>query len=130
MKKIITAILAVLYFAVSSGMVFNIHYCKNKVSSVQIDLLAKDLCGCSKKGKKTAKKNCCKTEHKIVKLATDYKVSTTNYTIHSPIEALATNQFIFNVTSFKDDAYYQINHHLPPLISFQDTYLKNCTFLI
>jgi undecaprenyl pyrophosphate synthase len=130
MKKIITAILAVLYFAVSSGMVFNIHYCKNKVSSVQIDLLAKDLCGCSKKGKKTAKKNCCKTEHKIIKLATDYKISTTNYTIHAPVEVLDTNHFSFNVTSTKVDVFQQANNHIPPLISFQDTYLKNCTFRI
>ncbi|MCZ2223360.1 MAG: hypothetical protein LC122_06990 [Chitinophagales bacterium] len=129
MKKVVTAILTILYFSVSSGMVFNIHYCKDKVSSVQIDLLAKDLCGCSKKDKKTNKKNCCKTEHKIIKLQNDHKVSTVDYSFKTPITPVLFTNYFFN-TSFKS---LNFNNHttiIPPLISEQDIHIENCVFRI
>lgn len=129
MKKIVTAILAILYFSVSSGMIFNIHYCKDKVSSVQIDLLAKDLCGCSKKGKKTKKKNCCKTEHKIIKLQNDHKVSTVDYSLKTPVTPVLFTNYIFDspLKSFKNNNVTVIK---PPLISGQNIHIENCVFRI
>lgn len=130
MKKIVTAILAILYFSVSSGMVFNIHYCKDKVSSVKIDLLAKDLCGCSKKGKKTNKKNCCKTEHKIIKLQNDHKISTTDYSLKIPVTPVLLTNYFFDspLKSFNNNN--NVTVIKPPLISEQNIHIENCVFRI
>ncbi|MBX2930556.1 MAG: hypothetical protein KF781_01270 [Chitinophagaceae bacterium] len=129
MKKAITAILAILYFSVSSGIVFNIHYCKDKVSSVQIDLLAKELCGCTKKGKKSEKKNCCKTEHKVIKLQNDHKTTVTDYVLKAPITLFTSSYHLVDVY-FNETPTAVAYSFIPPLLSEQHIHIKNCVFRI
>jgi hypothetical protein len=66
MKRSAVAILAIIYFAISSGVVVNIHYCMGKMSSVKLQAWTPSSCGCGKKME--SKKGCCKTELKVVKI--------------------------------------------------------------
>jgi hypothetical protein len=128
MKRSAVAILALIYFAISSGVVVNIHYCMGKMSSAKLQAWAPKSCGCGKKME--SKKGCCKTELKVVKLEDAQKASYANFTIHAPVTPLFTELSLLQTPSYtaQDISYPQ--EHSPPDISKQDTYLRNCVFRI
>jgi len=70
MKRLLVCILAFLYFAMSSGFVLNVHYCKGKIKSVDVALVASQLCECKKKTK-----TCCKTQQTVVKLSDKHQAA-------------------------------------------------------
>jgi hypothetical protein len=128
MKKTVSVILILFYFAVSSGVAINLHYCMNRFDSLQLGAVKSEVCG--KCGMHTEESNgCCHDEVKIIKLQDDQQISHIHFQFSS-FEALADNhqpdfaeQLIFNA------AYSSVNNHSPPL-SKQDTYLVNCVFRI
>ena len=67
MKRLLVSIIAVLYFAVSTGTTVHMHYCMGRL--VGIALWHDDEDNCSKCGmkKKNDDNGCCKNEHKLVK---------------------------------------------------------------
>ena len=127
MKKITIAILAILYFAMTSGFVLNIHYCRGKISSVKVDLLAKQLCECKKK---KANKACCKTEHKLVKLEDNHKASYTSFQVEAPVALIFTDYFVESVPVYSTKNLLSYSSNSPPLIPQEEIYIKNCVFRI
>ena len=126
MKKPIAFLIAIIYFCISSGMVMNVHYCMGKISSVKLDLLAKNLCGC-----KTEKsKGCCKTEHQYLKVTDTYKVSYADFSFNLPVKEISSSYQIFTQPVFGADDMFAFANHSPPVIDHQDTYLLNCVFRI
>ena len=71
MKKFIIGILAVLYLAVSSGVVMEVHYCMGKIAGVEWYGGQNDKCG--KCGMTEKKSGCCHDELKIYKLEDSHK---------------------------------------------------------
>lgn len=67
MKRLLVSILAILYFAVSSGATVHLHYCMGKL--VQVSLIEDDSEDCAHCGmkKNVCKKKCCKEDKKIIK---------------------------------------------------------------
>jgi hypothetical protein len=127
MKRFTVAILAIIYFTISTGMVINVHYCMGKVKSVNIDVLAKNLCGC---GKKQTNKGCCKTEHKLVKLEDNHKASVVDVVFSSPVCLVEQEYCLINTPLVNSNQQNGYNNHSPPDLSKQDTYLRNCVFRI
>lgn len=128
MKKFSIAILAVIYFTISCGIVFNVHYCMGKLSAVKVDLLAKNLCGCgSEDGKE---KKCCKTEHKLVKLEDNHKASFADYVFQAPVADIARLNNFLQATILPEIDTNDFHNHSPPLLIQEDTYLLNCVFRI
>jgi hypothetical protein len=128
-KKSIAFILAFFYLAISSGVVINLHYCMNKVDSVQYYQEGTDICG--KCGMHADEANgCCHDEIKVVKLSDDHQPSAIQF-LPAAISVEFTIPSIFITTSFENpnNEEYFVNHS-PPLISLQDTYLLNCVFRI
>jgi CDGSH-type Zn-finger protein len=126
MKRFTVAILAIIYFTISTGMVINMHYCMGKLRSVNVDVLAKNLCGCGKK----ETKGCCKTEHKLVKLEDNHKASVADFIFQSPVCILQNTYSLINTPLINVNEQTAYNNHSPPLLSQQDTYLRNCVFRI
>jgi CDGSH-type Zn-finger protein len=126
MKRFTVAILALLYFTISTGMVVNIHYCMGKVSSVNVDVLAKNLCACGKK----ESKGCCKTEHKLIKLEDNHKASFADVVFNVPVLEIEPSYNLINpqLISLTDKTAF--NNHSPPILYQQDIYLQNCVFRI
>jgi hypothetical protein len=127
MKRFLVAILAVLYFTISTGMVMNIHYCMGKVRSVNVNLMAKNMCGC---GKTKETKSCCKTEHKVLKVEDNHKASYAFYDFSEPIADLPVNKYVVNTPLSSVNNVLAYNTHSPPLLSQQPIYLLNCVFRI
>jgi hypothetical protein len=77
MKKIIVAILAVLYLSTSMGTTIYLHYCMGRL--VDWSLWDRNSSTCSKcgmpKSHKAANNGCCKDEYKQLKIEKDQKLS-------------------------------------------------------
>ncbi len=69
MKRLLVSIIAVLYFAVSSGFTIHVHYCMGQIVSASVVPEASDEHHCTHCGMKKTKggNGCCKEEQKIVK---------------------------------------------------------------
>jgi len=63
-KRSAAIFLLVLYTVTVSGFALNLHYCFNRLASVQIDAPSK---GCVN-GPETRKMNCCKDTHLVIKV--------------------------------------------------------------
>jgi CDGSH-type Zn-finger protein len=126
MKRFTVAILALLYFTISTGMVVNIHYCMGKVSSVNVDVLAKNLCACGKK----ETKGCCKTEHKLIKLEDNHKASFADVVFNVPAQEIEHPYNLINAQPISLTDKTAFNNHSPPILYQQDIYLQNCVFRI
>lgn len=129
MKKLLLLILSIIYITTSSGIIFNIHYCKGKISSVQVDFTVKDLCKCGS-GKEA--KGCCKTEQKLIKITDTYKASFDNVYIKAPVTEYFQKYILYNYCYKSQQAcnnYYKA--HAPPYsLKGTDTHLYCCVFRI
>ena len=127
MKRLITSILLVTYFFVSSGFAVNLHYCMNKFHSWELGTADED--NCNKCGMDTSKsKGCCRDEVKVLKLQQDsVKAFAVIYNIALP--ALVTpipSYFLLPVQGQTIAFDHRING--PPILNQQDIYLNNCVF--
>ncbi len=130
MLKFISSISFLLYFAVTSGVVINSHYCMKRLASVHLYETHAKVCG--RCGMETHESNgCCRDEVKVVKLVLDQnKLEVTTYSIPA-LEVIAVTPSEFIAAAFENT--YKKRHfhnHSPPLLSAQDTYLQNCVFRI
>ncbi len=130
MKRILTSIIAMIYFVISSGLVMNIHYCMGKISSVDLSHNSAETCVCGMSLKGTSGKDCCKTEIKMVKLEDNYKAAYAFYDFQAPVTFLSRAISFFDAMDLRESAKGYTDSHGPPLISGQDTYLLNCVFRI
>lgn len=92
MKKIIIAILAFIYLGVSTGIAMNVHYCMDKISSVDLTQ-GKDKCG--KCGMKKGNNGCCRDEFKIVKLSDAHKLISNEINLLLPVAVLNNDYNLF-----------------------------------
>ncbi len=111
MKKLLVAILAIVYLGVSSGVAMTIHYCMGKVSSVEL-VTHSDKCG--KCGMKS-NGGCCKDEFKIVKLSDSHKLISNDLTISAPVAIIDNSKSIFTSNIFSSKIISDFNNHSPPV---------------
>lgn len=126
MKRVAAYILLLCYFVFSTGFVVSVHYCMNKVDSVQLGDSSSDECG--KCGMHIEDSNgCCKDDVKLVKVEIDQAVAKTlspNFSVHFTPVVTTENYTAPLLNSIRED--FPLTHG-PPL-SEQDTYLQNCVF--
>ena len=127
MKKLLASILLMIYFTVNTGFVVSMHYCMDKIDSVQIGAVENEKC--NKCGMHTEDSDgCCRDEVKVLKLQQDPLVAKVLLPIvaQTPVELPLSMHLIAPFYNFQlaDD----YDYFRPPLISEQDTYLSNCVF--
>ena len=129
MKKAFSLILLMVYFVVSTGFTVNLHYCMDRMASVELG--SKESEDCDKCGMPIKDKDgCCRDEIMVVKL---YQDQVSAHFIDFQLSAVATlvipSEFL--ITSFRNTSSFTSHKaHAPPLISKQDAYLVNCVFRI
>ncbi|BEV03183.1 HYC_CC_PP family protein [Chryseobacterium gambrini] len=125
MKKILAILFSVFYFGFSSGAVFSVHYCMNELASVsqKVDDV------CSKCGVKT-KKDCCKTEIKIVKVDDSQKSDFLKIDFLKQISHIHKNDFFFVDHSFSVTKFTQIQINAPPEKRSVPIFISHCNFRI
>lgn len=130
MKKGIAAISFLLYFAVTSGIVINSHYCMKRLVSIHLFETKAKVCGLCGMDIHDAD-GCCRDEVKVIKLVQDQvKIPVILYQIPA-VEAVVpamTDYWLAAIRNTDDQRLY--NSHSPPLLSAQDTYLKINVFRI
>ncbi|MEO7925022.1 MAG: hypothetical protein ABIR30_15175 [Chitinophagaceae bacterium] len=130
MKKLIASIVLVTYFAASCGVIMDFHFCMNRLSSVHLFKSSVDKC--ARCGMQTHQsQGCCRDEVKVVKMQQDQnKIPVVIYSIPS-IDQVVSIPSEFIIASFVNTTQQRHFHnHSPPLLSAQDTYLKNKVFRI
>ena len=129
-KKLISFLLMLIYFTVTTGFTVSMHYCMDKLDSAQIGLTENDECG--KCGMDISDSNgCCRSETKVFKLQQDQSqafFTIINFSL-SPVIISKTNSFDVEEIETAKEGSKSI--HAPPLINNkQDTYIRNCVFRI
>lgn len=128
MKKTIIAILALLYMTIASGVVVNVHYCMGRVASVEVGYDDHDVCG--KCGMSAAKKGCCHTEYKLIKLQDEHRLAQVQVSfLEIPAEVPAPISF-FQLPLSGEEQYIALRYHSPPDTRLNNVYLRNCVFRI
>lgn len=132
MKKLIAAILAVLYLGTSTGATVHMHYCMGELADWGLGHNNSKTCGKCGMEKSAEKNNgCCKDEHKFVKNETDQKVAESvvldfsQQIIDIPVSFFAISESL--VSSISEE--YPISH-APPRSGTRQVYLLNRTFRI
>lgn len=125
MKKILAILFSIFYFEFSSGAVFRVHYCMNELASVSQK--ADDIC--SKCGVKS-KKDCCKTEIKIVKVDDSQKSDFLKIDWLKQISEIQIHSFFFVDQSFSATKFTQIQINAPPELWLDPLFIHHCNFRI
>ena len=130
MKKLLVSIVLLSYFALSTGVMVNFHYCMNRLASTEF--FAGETKECPKCGMHIETSHgCCRDEVKIVKIDDDQKVNNVVSFDFFALTALVQRPSEFIIASFYNagsERHFQ--NHSPPLLSSQDTYLQNRVFRI
>jgi hypothetical protein len=126
MKRILIAITALVYFAISTGVVMSVHYCMGRVSGVKVEAFVSTRCACGK----SEPMGCCKTEFKVVKMKDDQKIAQADYSINIPSTPVFNTLSLLCTPFFNAPAETYTASHSPPLLSKQDSYLQHCVFRI
>lgn len=130
MKKVIASITFLCYFAVTSGVIVNFHYCMNRLASTEFYSTGSKECG--KCGMKThSSHGCCRDEVKLIKMEVDQKApSHLSYELPALDAADHVPATFIAALSFDKNETRQHQNHSPPLLTAQDIYLQNCVFRI
>ena len=133
MKKVIAFILTFLYLGIATGFSTYSHYCMDRY--VETTFWQKDMGKCSICGmeqSKSAKKNCCKEEHKQVKLEKDHQAAEWNFQ-QTPLFATAilpTSYAIQPGLRLVNLAIHLPVNNAPPTDTYLPIYVRHCTYLI
>lgn len=128
MKKGIASILFIFYFAFSSGVVINLHYCMNKFDSSKLGGSKSEICG--KCGMHTDDSNgCCHDIVKVIKIQDDQQVSSINIKFTAPETPAVFYASDIETSLGNNGSCLLFSNHSPP-INKQDIYLVNCVFRI
>ncbi|WP_301928112.1 hypothetical protein [Ferruginibacter sp.] len=132
MKKIVVAILALLYISTSVGATVHVHYCMGKLAGWELGFAETKTCNKCGMQKSSQKQNgCCNDESHLIQNNTDQRIAEPafNFTQSVPV-AMPVSFFelrapvIFSVTTANPGV------HSPPPVSTVAVYVRNCVFLI
>ena len=127
--KFLATISTIVYFAVTSGIIVNVHYCMNEFDSAQLYQTSTDVC--NKCGMHTDDSNgCCHDDLKVIKLNEDHLFSQFNFELKSPEVTTIEYSNLFAEVNLEKALVKDYQNHSPPLLSGQDICIQNCVFRI
>jgi hypothetical protein len=131
MKKLLAAILAILYLSTSIGATIKIHYCMGKLVEWSLGHNKNDKCGkCGMEYENDNSDNgCCKNEFKQIKLDKDQKIVQNSFQLTLFSAIVLTPFFI----GFRDVITLSITEkyphsNAPPRSQQPPLFLLNCVF--
>ncbi len=129
MKKVLIGILAIVYLAVSSGVVMELHYCMGKLAGVELYGGKDDRCG--RCGMTEKKGGCCHDELKIYKLEDAHKNVTNAFSFGEEKVAVISNYAVSPLWPEPlQAAALPAPVHSPPDIGGPSINITNCVFRI
>jgi len=129
MKKILVAILLVIYTFAASGASIDLHYCMGKLIGLDFDYVSKKDCGnCGMPTKD--KKGCCNNKQIQSKVDKDQQAVYNNISFSNEHFAIVPHYTIADGVIINSAIITYHSIHPPPLIQHSPTYLLNCNFRI
>jgi hypothetical protein len=132
MKKILAAILAVIYLGTSTGATVHMHYCMGKLADWGLGHNKSKTCGeCGMEKSEEKDNGCCKDEHKFVKNDGDQKIAEAGFQMMQ----LASVALPVSFVEIPDNNFSSVTEenpisHAPPRSTGVAVYILNRTFLI
>lgn len=130
MKKLIVLILSLVYLSTSSGMVLNVQYCFDKVSSFSLNGFGNEDSCCGAIVEKS--QGCCSDEVKVIKPQESHEGAFASYLFNNPIQPFSTPRSFIDppfIGPLRDQILrIRDSGHLLPADS--EIYIKNCVFRI
>lgn len=129
MKKFLLFILSIVYLTASTGATIHMHYCMDKLVSVNFQDDGSECISCGMSNQKD--NGCCKDEHKQIKVDKEQTPSTYDYEASNAFAQEYVSgyslvpQFIYSSRAIS----YPISH-APPGSGKVAVFIRNCTFLI
>lgn len=103
MKKILAIAVALMYLAITSGLVLQIHYCMGRQVGSSVKFAELDSHTCAECGMANAKNKCCHDEVKFVKLQDVHQQVCADYTIPAaPAVVQNYNLLNFSLQAFDE----------------------------
>jgi len=138
MKKVLATILALIYLSTSMGATVHLHYCMGKlVAWGLLDHSGKDCSFCgmpnmrSAKGAGISSKDCCRDEHRQIKMDKDQKVDQSSLAFAKIIPSVAVLPYSEWTGPFVNSPALTLPVIKgPPLITDIPVFLRNCNFRI
>jgi len=132
LKKIIVAILSVLYLGTATGATIHMHYCMGKLIDWSLWNKGGDLCGkCGMKKDGGKKNDCCKDDYKFVKNITDHKSAESALQLMQGISFAVPSAFVeIPVDIYSSVTEKNSRSHAPPRSGGTAVYIRNCVFRI
>jgi hypothetical protein len=129
MKKALAIMLLLMYFSVSTGFVINMHYCMDRLNSVQLGTSG-DKDACDKCGMSREANDCCFNDVKVLKLEATHMASPAIfYDLSFEGHEILFQEFNHAATENTLEREKIHPAHAPPLKS-PKTHVLNCVFLI
>ncbi len=132
MKKLLIAILALVYIGTSTGVTLHMHYCMEKLAGWEFGHNNSNTCSqCGMEKSEEKDNGCCRDEHKFIKNDADQK--TAEVTFHLLLLQVVALPVSFIEIPFKDFASLTEQNpisHAPPQPCSIAVYIRNCVFLI
>ena len=132
MKKIIVAILALVYITTSSGVSIRMHYCMGELADWGLGAGNSNICStCGMQESDEKDNGCCKEKHSLVKNNADQKFSGSDLIILQ-IFAVALHTDFIEVHSTNFPTVTEENPVSHALLRTRGVavYIRNCIFLI
>ncbi len=132
MKKLLVAILALIYITTSTGVIVHMHYCMGKVVDWGLAGNIKNTCGKCGKVKVEGKDNgCCKDKVKLVKNIADQRNAELAFQMIHGIAVQMPSSFIeMPSIDFTSVTVENPVSHAPPPHQGVPIYILNCIYLI
>jgi hypothetical protein len=132
MKKLIVAIIALLYISTSTGAPLYLHYCMGKPAGWGFgDNNSKTCGGCGMEKTDEKDNGCCRDEHKFLKNDSDQKTAGAGFQL-IPLSAVALPVSFIEIPAEDFSSVIEENPvtHAPPRSSGVAVHIRNCVFRI
>ncbi|MEO7801829.1 MAG: hypothetical protein ABIR81_07510 [Ginsengibacter sp.] len=127
MKKLVTAIIAVLYLGLSSGFAVNVHYCMGKKAGAEVEISKSGKCG---KCGMAAKPGCCQDQVTVVKINDSHKANYNSYSFQSAFYLLSKNYSFLQAKHFLSKDQLPVSSSSPLQGTYPSLYLLHNVFRI
>lgn len=132
MKKLVVAIVALLYISTSTGAPLYMHYCMGKPAGWGFgDNNSKTCGGCGMEKNEQKENGCCRDEHTFLKNEVDQKATAI---VFQMIQLLAVTLPVSAIEISSTDFLFVTEEnpisHAPPRTGDVAVYIRNCNFLI
>jgi hypothetical protein len=132
MKKVVVALVSLLYITASAGVTMHMHYCMGQLANKGIGHNTEGNCGkCGMEKRDGIDMGCCMDEYKFIKNNIDQKTTENGYQ-PIPSVALPAPKAVAEISLTDFSSINRIRHLRPNELRSMDVavYILNCVFLI